>query len=428
MLREHENNFTNGRTANSFMISYYLFKALLHNGVHRFVTKNTDLNRSYWQSLFVNFENLIVLNLALSCTNEILELIGIYCPNVEDLNITSKYVTIRSPTNALGYCITCTDSGLTHLWKCQKLKKITMNEPRSFAKNNISGITFTGIRNLLLNIPSIEDITYSDLGSVLAKEMKNVVSLNLRTVRHFNPTAESVGDILRLCKNLNDLIMTCFDVQSTSEVVDEIIRNSPKLKSFQTIHLPFFGKFNQFFEIFGQNLIELDVYTNAEIITFKDIINLGKLCPNLTNLRYYLISDKDKDTIRPVNFGQFSKLKNLFIKGERMDSENILIFCLENAKNLEYLEIIEESRPIKNLDNILINKIISQIVKRFLIMGYFSTTKNGIIQIIERHKELEHFQITTSDDCTDIIELYREKYHNFILYTHKFKIDGDLFN
>lgn len=401
------------------MISYYFFKTILHTGVQRFVSKNTSLDITYWKSLFSYFENIIVLNLALSCTDEILELISNHCPNVEHLNITSKYVTIRSPTNALGYCITVTDSGLTHLWKCQKLKNITMNEPRSFSKNNMTGITFTGIRNLLLNIPSIEDINYSDLGSVLAKEMENVDSLNIRTIRHFNPTLESVREILRLCKKLNDFFMTCFVIQEYDDVLDEIIKNAPKLKSLETVHLPFLHKFQQFFSTLGENLIELDIYVNSELISFKEIIILGKYCPNLKSLRYCRISDEDKFTIRPVNFGQFSQLKSLWIKGEMMDIENILIFCLENAINLESLEIMEQGRTSNCLDEILIKKIVSlDKVKRFRIIGPFYCTKNGIIQIIEKYSNLEIVQIPSNEDCLDIQELYNKKYYNFNLTTN----------
>lgn len=400
------------------MISYYFFKAILHSGVHRFVSKNTSLNMSYWKSLFSYFENIIVLNLALSCTDEILELISKHCPNVEHLNITSKYVTIRSPTNALGYCITVTDSGLTHLWKCQKLKKITMNEPRSFSKNNMTGITFTGIRNLLLNIPSIEDITYSDLGSVLAKGMENVDSLNIRTIRHFNPTVESIREILRLCTKLNDFFMTCFVIQEYNDVLDEIIKHAPKLKSLETVHLPFCDKFEQFFTTLGENLIELDVYINAQLISFKEIIILGKCCPNLKSLRYCRISDEEKFALRPVNFGQFSKLEALWIKGEMMDINNILIFCLENAINFESLDIIDQRAPIHCLDEILLKKIISVHVRRFFIIGSLYCTKTGIIQIIEKYRNLEIVQIPTNEDCLDIKESYNSENYNFSLITN----------
>lgn len=399
------------------MISYYFFKAILHDGVHRFVSKNTILNMSYWRSLFSYFGNIIVLNLALSCTDEILELISKHCPNVEHLNITSKYVTIRSPTNALGYCITVTDSGLTHLWKCQKLKKITMNEPRSFSKNNMTGITFTGIRNLLINIPSIEDITYSDLGKVLAKDMESVDSLNIRTIRHFNPTVESVREILRLCKNLNDLFITCFIIKENNEILDEIIKFAPKLKSLETVHLPFCSKFNEFFTALGENLIELDIYINGEQISFKEIITLGKCCPNLRCLRYCRICDENITTNRPVNFGQFSKLQNLFIKGEMMDIENILIFCSENAINLESVEVIDQGLKLINLDEILVKKIISVIIRRFLIKGPFYCTRNGLIQILEKYTNLENAEIPTNEDCLDILELYDKRYYNFNLIT-----------
>lgn len=82
--------------------------------------------------------------MALSCTDDILRLISVYCPNLEYINATCRYLWLRMGPNASAFTLSVTDMGLRFLCECKKLKKITLNEPRSQRTGTRNSITYTG--------------------------------------------------------------------------------------------------------------------------------------------------------------------------------------------------------------------------------------------------------------------------------------------
>lgn len=128
------------------IITYLFYKTTLHDNIKKFCAKNLKLKLTYWECLFqTSFYNLIDLNLALSCTDEILKLISQYCPNLEYLNATCRYERMRIGPNATSFTLSVTDMGLKYLTACQKLKKVILNEPRSQRNGTRNTITYSGM-------------------------------------------------------------------------------------------------------------------------------------------------------------------------------------------------------------------------------------------------------------------------------------------
>lgn len=219
-----------------------------------------------------SFANLKILNLAMSCTDAILDLIPTYCPVLESLNATCKYERMEFFGNAMSFSLSVSDKGLGYLSGCKHLKMLTVNEARSQGTGKTPSITHEGLRQLLRDVETLEDIIYSDSGAVISKDMDDIETLNLRSIRHFNASQQSLREILRLCSRLEELYLVFFSLEESPEMVEEMLRVPQlALKQLETHNLSFGPLFTRFFRHVGADLQSLSLINNYEPVTFENL-------------------------------------------------------------------------------------------------------------------------------------------------------------
>lgn len=260
------------------------------------------------------------------------------------------------------------------------------------------------MRELLLNVQSIEDITYTDLGSVISKDMEHIESLNLRIMRHFNATELSIKEILRLCKYLDEFYLTFFNTNEHDDVLKQLLDCDLKLKSIGLVRLNLDNYFNQFFMRFGNHLKYLSLSNCIDSNAFSKLIIIAQTCPNLKFLKYNF-TEVNQEIINQQlinkNLGYFSKLEDLYISGHDLDIENILILCTQNSMNLENIKL-NEFNATTNIDRILLKYLNNPYLKHIEISSHLICSELTIRKLIERFKYLSYLSIFCIEDCTDL--------------------------
>lgn len=433
-MLDHHNNENQHTVAAKSLQSFDFFKAVLHPNVRKFQAKNHRLSLSHWQCLFqTSLTNVTILNLAMSCSDAILRLIPQYCPLLECLNATCKYERMEYFGNAMSFTLAVTDTGLGYLAPCGRLKVLTVNEARSQGRGAKRSITHEGLRQLLRDVATLEDITYSDSGAVICRQMSDVVTLNLRSIRHFNATPKSLREILRLCPRLDELFLIFFDPVERTEIVDELLLGSRRLslKVLETHNLMFGGgtSFDRMFQHLGATLVSLSLTNNFEQISFNNLITIAKNCPNLTYLACvrvcggrgrgccidYGMGSGEGGRRLPLN--QFQRLENLYLSGHDMDVDVVLRFCTENARNLVSLKVgnrVQNPRTI-NVDHIFggsagIVRATRMPHLRYLdVLPVFEFSKAAVCRVIDEFNQLQCFSVLCSDDLSDVIAETKEQ-------------------
>lgn len=412
---------SNGHSNSQSLKSYYFYRAVTHHNARAFKARNYKLELSYWRVLFKTvFNNLISLNLALSCNDQILELIPKYCPQLEHLNATCKYERVEIGNNACTFALSVTDYGLGFLCQCKKLKTLTVNEPRSNTRGIQNGITYAGLRRLLIHVETLEDISYSDLGSVVAKDLDALESLRLKIIRHFNATEESIKEILRLCKNLSELYLTFFNSDSQCNIWSEIIKARPKLRALEVINLNCCTYFAEIFQSFGETLCFLSISSNYQTISFENLVTIARNCPNLQFLNCAHLTNRNEVVHRPRNFGQFSNLESLHLCGMSIDVANVVPFCTENAVNLEHLRIIEQGPVTTYMDNIFVESLKPEKIRHIEVSIKLPFTTFGIRKILAKFPLLNYLNVSCTDDCTMLMQELRDMNYDLVFINKVF--------
>lgn len=410
---------------NTSVLQYFFYLIVSHKQLTKFCAKYVDLSPSFWECLFeANFENLKVLNLALSCNDFILQLIPKYCPQLEYLNATSKYVCRNySPGRLDNFTLqlSVTDRGLSYLQTCNKLKVLIINEPRGEQPVVRNQITYDGIRFLLRKIKTLEDISYSDIGNVLSQKFKDVDQLKLNVVRHINPSEFTLREIFRLCQNIWKINLINYNVEPSMRMCAELCSASCKFKEieFQNIHLGF--QFNYFFLKFGENLEAISLsYTQSEL-TFAHIIIIGNACPNLKFFLCNHLMDQQRSELylakhyeRMAIVKPFCHLESLFISGFNIEIDVIVRYCTEYAANLKVLKIHEQV-GINIIDEVLLKCINSCNLRQMELSRRLLCSKAGIEKIIDKYQKLNFLKVHSRDNCTDLVKSMNSQNYDFVL-------------
>lgn len=418
-ILDHNSQTDRDSTTDSALAQYYFFQIVSHNQLHKFSGKYIELSISHWRCLFAeSFTNLKILNLALCCNDVILEMIPTYCPHLEFLNATSKYLfRDASPVYRNRMLqLPVSDAGLCHLKACKHLRTLIINEPRGEHPIATNQITYNGLRFLLRHVPTLEDISYSDIGHVITTNFADVSDLNLTTVRHIHPTASTMRTIFRLCKRITLLNLNGSNSQAP-EAADalamEICAADQCFKEIEFQNIFLGTRFDEFFIKFGHNLVSLTLsFTQAEI-NVEHIVAISLHCPNLRfllcnnilNAPNYTLEHHSK-SLRP-----FSKLRSLHLSGNSIDIESLMRYCTRYASKLEVLKI-HELKGIRNLQMTALNCINAPNL-RLLEFSRLVCSRACIESIIDTFSYINFLIVQCSDNCCDLIE--RIKSQNFDL-------------
>lgn len=416
-------------STDSALVQYYFFQIVTHDQLIKFTGKYIELSVSYWRCLFEeSFFNLKVLNLALCCNDLILEMIPQHCPQLEYLNATSKYLfrdassMYRSGnfnTNNRLFQLPVSDAGLYHLQTCKRLRILIINEPRGEHPIATNQITYNGLRHLLRHVPTLEDISYSDIGYVITTNFPNVTSLNLTTVRHIHPTASTMREIFRICRRLTLLHLNGSNTQTTEaaeELMQELCTANHRFTEIEFQNISFGGHFERFFTEFGGNLVSVSLsFTQAEL-SFQHIVTISLHCPNL---RYFLCNNlgRDEQPVAPIESNAlhsqpFSKLRSLHLSGSCIDIETILRFCTKHANDLEILKI-HELKHIRNIQNATL-KCINAPELRLLEFSRLVCTRQCIESIIEQFPCMNFLIVQCRENCADLVERIKSQNYDLV--------------
>lgn len=380
---------------------YYFLEIVLHDQIQHFEAQQLLQNISYWRCLFDRFTHLKVLNMSLVCNDSLLQLIAKCCPCLEYLNATSKEVFIPRVAYLLasGCPIQVSDDGLMELKSCQRLRKLVINEPRErYVENRI---TYKSIRFLLRNCPALEDISYTDIVRVIVDDFDDVESLNLRTIRHHNPTATSLRKAFRLCKNVEHLNLINWDVSSVTDAIEEISQTKYQLKSIDFQNICFDRQFNGFFEKFGATLTSISLSQDVPEIDLDHLATIAKHCPNLTYLMCSVKKTNSMPTYNTSRLKPFRQLKSLHLMGFQIEFNKLLSFCTSHAENLETISLNELTR-LRPIVNDAILKSIKTKKLRQLDLGGLVLTRQGIEKVISQFEQLYSLATYCTEDCRDI--------------------------
>lgn len=407
----------------SASIQYYFFFITCHNQMTEFSSKYIEIKPTYWLDLFSqNFENLKVLNLALTCNDDLLKLIPTYCPNLETLNASSRYV-LQHPSITIsgrgyfGIHLAVSDAGLRHLKDCKKLRVLVLNEPRGERPIANNHITYNGLRYLLRHIRTLEDISYSDIGHVITTNFEDSRRLNLKVIRHIHPTGSSLRRIFNLCKQIKVLNLRD-PTGHTTDPIEEICRaRDQKFSEIEFQNISFGNHFEVFFKNFGENLVSISIsYTCSDDINFNQIVMIGAHCPNLEfflcNNISNAVSDGSEGT-KLIHFRPFAELRSLHISGMDLDLGKLLPYFTENATRLTVLKI-HELCHVRIADKMILNFTHGPCL-RHLEVSRLQFTRHGIEMLIEKFINLNFLIVTCTEDCRDLIASIKVQNYEIVM-------------
>lgn len=390
---------------------FYFLDIVVHDEIQHFEAQHIQINLSYWQCLFNRFHHIKILNLSLICTDRLLQLVAEHCPCVEYLNATSKATfNVYSLFSKNGFQSPVTDDGLMALKSCQRLRELVINEPRE--KYAEKQITYRSLRFLLRNIPTLEDLSYTDIVRVIFEDFDDVQSLNLRIIRHHNPTAISLRRAFRLCKKVDQLSLINWDVGPTHDAIDEICNTDYQLKTIDFQNICFDRQFNRFFEKFGTTLKSLSLTQDVAEIDLDHLITIATNCPNLA----YLLSSVKKTYSNRIcpskSLRPFNKLKSLHLMGYNIELNKLLPFCMADAENLETISLTELTRVRPIVDEVILKYITSKKLRQ-LDLGGLVLTRRGIENVIDQLENMTSLATYCAEDCKDIMDRMKQSNYNF---------------
>jgi len=312
----------------------------------------------FWLTHLAALHKLVVLNLYLACTDEILKVVSENCPLLEDINIVSKVENCRNNTagnfNALRLKLFVSDVGLGYLLKCQKLKRITTNK---MLRSHCGGrmMTHDGLRTLVRGLPNLESLRYEDLGSVIASGMSDIDQLALTNLCDNHPCQKNIEEAARLCPRLSHLClcipygeespMNLNSHRLSEEVVTTLAESSIFPSILEIQHFYYSDAVSNLLQVKGSSLTSLFLHT-VNNIGVAELFLIGNVCSNLENLHIKGLGSKFvKDTankwLASVSLGQplYKNLKCLYLSGKKWRPSLILDLFMATARGLTSLSV-----------------------------------------------------------------------------------------
>ena len=344
----------------------------MHTNMRKFsvssrrVDMKLDVDDSFWLDRLSRLHNLLVLDLHLICTDEILEVVGNNCRKLEEINIVSKMepVHVMNQTqetfNALKLKFFVSDVGLHHLCNCKLLKKVTMNK---ILRSQYGGrmMTVGGIRNLVKSLPCLQNITYDDMGLVISEEMEDIDQLPLTHLSDYHPKPSHIVAASQLCYNLQHLCLQ-FPSQtsecSAADILVSLARSELRVSVLELVQFPFGVEMARLLESKGMFLRSLLIHS-ADYFSSRVMHLIGQSCPNLKNLHLKQLlgfTDMNSNNLQFCSLyhvdNMFQNLHCFYLGGRDWNPAELLPICLLHARQLETLTIVQMHYQ-ESLDEVL---------------------------------------------------------------------------
>lgn len=331
-------------TDNSFVDTRIISSIFLHENCQKFNPKFELVpDSAFWKSKICMLKKIVVLNLKMVCTDDVLEVVGANCRALEYINMVSRVASLSDSANnfnALKLKFFVSDDGLKCLSECKHLKKIVMTK---VVRSQCAGskITHSGICFLLKSLPKLEVISFSDMGSVI-DEIDTVDSLSLTSISDYHPIPQRILKISSLCPHLTELFLHlpidfCDSEKLGDDILIQLCKSNLRLQSLNLNHFPLNESFNEFIKEKGKYLIDLVLSKHVTVSGTVDAIMLGYNCPNLEYLCLKGIGIKLDMTDSEKRKIIYTNLKCLSVDSkfsEDIDFNFALPVFLNNAKNI----------------------------------------------------------------------------------------------
>ncbi|KAJ9586074.1 hypothetical protein L9F63_020271 [Diploptera punctata] len=385
-----------------------------------------DFDDSFWIEHLSKLHHLIVLDLHLVCTDEILEVIGNNCSKLEQINIVSKIEPVHTMKdtqetfNALKLKFFVSDAGLYHLCKCKLLKKVTMNK---ILRSQYGGrmMTLAGIRNLVKSLPYLQNITYDDMGLVISEEMEDIDRLSLTHLNDYHPNPTHIAAAAQLCYNLQHLCLQFpnqTSICSALDILECLACSELQVSILELIQFPFGIEMVRLLENKGMFLRSLLVHT-TDYFNSRIMHIIAQSCPNLKNLHLkQLLGDKDNSssielcTPNRVEH-MFQNLHCLYLGGRDWNPVELLPLCLLHARQLETLTLMQMHFQ-GSLDDVFAHITSMNPLKELKAVHMFTGRVITIttIQYFFKHCPELSFLQTSNITAQDVKNLHDEVYKN----------------
>jgi hypothetical protein len=370
----------------------------------------SKIEESFWIGCLNRMTNLVLLDLSLVCTDEILKVVGNCCPLLEQVNVTSKMsrTSQGGNFNALRKVYHVSDQGLSYLTKCQNLKHVTLNASN---RSGLGNITEKGISILISSLPQLKSINYEYMGSVLQHIPSTNPPLCLQQLKDLRTNPASIQMYNKLCPSLlllhialpTNLCSRERGIQS--EALEENLAISTlKLK---ILHQSFIWLTNNLFEkllaLKGENLICIVFGLGCNNFDLNSLILIGQYCPNLVEMAINSMGPNDTViSTFPKNKSAYKRLKNLHLSGiSRWDINQALTLCLQGSQVVDLYVCGAHT----HLDDVF---------TKLLLLNYFIELK---------HMFLHHHCYISKDTLWQILKGCPQISRIFCLFQHSFTPD-----
>ncbi|GBP60088.1 hypothetical protein EVAR_31349_1 [Eumeta japonica] len=374
---------------------------------------DNGISQRYWIDTLPSFNRLIVLDLKFICTDEILQIISVSCPLLEELNIVSRLDICKSPFNASVLIRNVSDAGLCSIANLKQLRILSMDPPRNERANRVGRcVSQAGIIMLVSELPYLEELRIEscDIGSTLITTNMEIGPLSLRKINCHFASAEGIKKLIKLCPYLKEFSVTHLSEHNKDAILDQISVSDLRLSKLDLSFFSYTRSLEQLLVNKGNYLTHFSLWEIENSLTLDAVLAIGLYCPNLYSL---CLMTQSKCLVVPRNFkkvkGIFTEVRTLTLGCENFTIDHMLPFFLECTHNLQKLFLKYQSRT--SIDNTLLYALEKNYFKNITHLWLDCTlvvSKNVVKTIIDKCEKLQYFTVDFFEDMTDVQNYIRE--------------------
>lgn len=360
-----------------------------------------------------NFSRLVVLDLKFICTDEILQVIGVSCPLLEEINIVSRVDICKYLFNASVLIRNVSDAGLCSIANLKHLRVLAMDPPRNERANRVGRcVSQAGIIMLVSELPYLEELRIEscDIGSTLIGTVMNIGPLSLRKINSHFASADGIRKLIKICPFLKELSVTHLSEHNKDAILNQISLSDLRLNRLDLSFFSYTDSMQQLLAIKGNYLTHFSLWEIDHSLTLDAVLSIGQFCPNLSSL---CLMTQSKCLVIPRYFKRpekiFSELKSLTIGNENFDIDHILTFFLDCTQNLE--KLVLKYQTITNLDATLLHLLEKGSFRNVNYLWLDCTlevSKEVVKQVIQTCEKLQMFTVDFTEEMTDVHKYINE--------------------
>ncbi|CAB3219868.1 unnamed protein product [Arctia plantaginis] len=375
------------------------------------VFRKCDLDNSipqrFWINTLANFGRLVVLDLKFICTDEILQVVGVSCPLLEEINIVSRVDICKSLFNASVLIRNVSDAGLCSITNLKHLRILAMDPPRNERASRIGRcVSQAGIIMLIVKLPYLEELRIEscDIGSTLIGTTMEIGPLSLRKINCHFASADGIKKLIKICPYLRELSVTHLSEHNKDAILEQISVSELRLNKLDLSFFSYSDSMQQLLTVKGCYLTHFTLWEIDHSLTLDAVLSLGRCCPNLSSL---CIMTQSKCLVIPRYFRRpkkiFSELRNLTLGNENFSIDDLLSFFLECTDNLQKLVLKYQTKS--NIDDTLLHLLKKGHLKNIRTLWLDCTlevSRNVIKQIIQLCEQLQMFTVDFAEDMSEV--------------------------